>query len=146
MIQTRQPLQQGLLAVFAVVERPQRHERGAGASAASAIGLSAVASFIGLCCVGPWAVAFLGISGAIAMAGWQPYRPYILGIAAVLLAWAFWRVYGPRRQCQTGPCASRPSIWLQSALWLALAMILLAFFADQLQWLLFDPTPGALKP
>lgn len=112
-----------------------------------AIGLSAVASFIGLCCIGPWAVALFGVSGAIAMARWAPARPYILIVALLLLAWAFWRTYGPPRRslCQAGLCPARPSKSLQLALWMALAMIVLAFFADQLQWLLIDPTPEGLR-
>lgn len=123
-----------------------KRDHGAAASVGSAIGLSGLASFVGLCCVGPWAVVFLGMSGAIAMAEWQPYRPYILAVAAVLLAWAFWRVYRPRARCPDGSCPARPSVWLQSALWLALVMVVLAFFAEQLQWLIFDPTPEGLKP
>ncbi len=58
----------------------------------SAIGLSAIASVVGLCCVGPWAVALFGVSGAITMARFDFLRPYILAVAAVMLAWAFWRV------------------------------------------------------
>jgi hypothetical protein len=30
-------------------------------------------------------------------------------------------------------------------LWLAAVMVVLAFFADQLQWLLVDPTPEGLR-
>lgn len=100
---------------------------------------------MGLCCVGPWAVVLFGVSGAVAMAQWQPYRPYILALAAVPLAWAFWRVYRPRPRCVGNACPARPSAWLQAALWLALVMIVVAFFADELQWLLFDPTPEGLK-
>lgn len=96
-----------------------------------AIGLSAFASFVSLCCVGPWAVTLLGVSGAVTLARWQPYRVYILGVSAVLLGWAFWRVY---RQ----PCTSPR---LKMMLWGATALIVLAFFADELQWLLIDPTP-----
>jgi hypothetical protein len=33
-----------------------------------AIGISAIASFIGLCCIGPWAVVLFGVSGAVTMA------------------------------------------------------------------------------
>jgi hypothetical protein len=69
---------------------------GAGGGAA---GLSLFASFVGLCCIGPMAVGVLGVSGAIALARWQPYRPYILGVSAFLLAWAFWRTYHLRRVC-----------------------------------------------
>ncbi len=124
-----------------------REDKKLAATSGSAIGISAIASFIGLCCVGPWAVALLGVSGAVAMAKWQPIRPYILGLAVIMLLWAFWRVYGPPRKklCAAGLCAARPSLWLQGSLWLATILIGLAFFADQLQWLLVDPTPQALR-
>ncbi len=124
-----------------------REDKKLAATSGSAIGISAIASFIGLCCIGPWAVALLGVSGAVAMAKWQPFRPYLLGLAVVMLLWAFWRVYGPRRKklCAAGLCAARPSLWLQGSLWLAAILIGLAFFADQLQWLFVDPTPEALR-
>lgn len=96
-----------------------------------AIGLSAFASFVSLCCIGPWAVTLLGVSGAVTLARWQPYRVYILAVAAVPLGWAFWRVY---RQ----PCTSRR---IRTMLWGATALIALAFFAEELQWLLIDPAP-----
>lgn len=119
--------------------------KGVAATTGSAIGLSAIASFIGLCCIGPWAVALFGVPGAVAMARWQPARPYILAIAISMLAWAFWRVYKPRPVCEDGTCPTAPSIWLKTTLWLALALVLAAFFADELQWLLIDPTPEALR-
>ena len=97
----------------------------------SAIGLSAFASFVGLCCIGPWGVAVLGVSGAVALARWQPYRLYIVAVAAALLAWAFWRVY--RRQ--------NASRWLKGMLWGAIVLVVLAFFAEELQWLLINPAP-----
>ncbi len=116
-------------------------------TSSSAIGMSAFASFVGLCCIGPWAVAIFGLSGAITMARWQPVRPYILGLAVIMLLWAFWRIYGPprKRLCATGACPPRPSLWLQASLWCAAILVILAFFADQLQWLLVDPTPEGLR-
>ena len=124
-----------------------REDKRLAATSGSAIGISAIASFIGLCCIGPWAVALLGVSGAVAMAKWQPFRPYILGLAVVMLLCAFWRVYGPPRKklCDAGLYAARPSLWLQGSLWLAAILIGLAFFADQLQWLFVDPTPEGLR-
>lgn len=117
------------------------------ATSGSAISISAIASFIGLCCIGPWAVALFGVSGAVVMARWQPVRPYLLGVALVMLAWAFWRIYGPprKRLCKAGLCPSKPSIWLQISLCLAAVLVVLAFFADQLQWLLIDPTPEGIR-
>ncbi len=115
------------------------------ATTGGAIGISAFASFIGLCCIGPWAVVLFGVSGAVAMARWQPYRPYILTVAVAMLAWAFWRVYRPRPVCADGTCARGPSVWLQGMLWFAAVLIVLAFFAQELQWLLVDPTPEGLR-
>jgi len=116
-----------------------------GATTGGAIGISAIASFIGLCCIGPWAVALFGVSGAITMARWAPLRPYILVIASVMLAWAFWRVYRPRSVCDDGTCPAGPSGSIRIMLWVAAVMIVLAFFADQLQWLLVDPMPEGLR-
>ena len=111
----------------------------------SAIGLSAIASFIGLCCVGPWAVALFGVSGAITMARFDFLRPYILTLAALMLAWAFWRVYRTEPACEDGTCPTGPSVWLKATLWFAAVLTLAAFFADDLQWLLIDPTPEGLR-
>ena len=110
-----------------------------------AIGLSAIASFIGLCCIGPWAVALLGVSGAVTMARFDYLRPYILAAAALMLGWAFWRVYRTPVVCEDASCAEGTSIWLKSTLWFAAALTLAAFFADELQWLLVDPTPEGLR-
>ena len=110
-----------------------------------AIGISAIASFIGLCCIGPWAVVLFGVSGAVMMARFAPLRPYIIVVAAVMLAWAFWRVYRPQPVCEDGSCPTEPSIWLKVMLWVAAVMIVLAFFADQLQWILVDATPEGLR-
>ena len=120
-------------------------DRKVAATTGGAIGLSALASFIGLCCIGPWAVVLFGVSGAVTMARWAPVRPYILSVALLMLAWAFWRVYRPRPACDDGTCQAGPSIWLKSMLWLATVMVVVAFFADQLQWLLVDPTPEGLR-
>lgn len=119
--------------------------RTAAATTGSAIGLSTIASFIGLCCIGPWAVVLFGVSGAVSMARWAPFRPYIIGVAAIMLVWAFWRVYRPQPVCEDGFCPSGPSIWLKVMLWVAAVMIVLAIFATDLQWILVDPTPEGLR-
>ena len=110
-----------------------------------AIGLGAIASFIGLCCIGPWVVVLFGVPGAVVLAGWQPYRLYIIAAAAGLLAWAFWRVYRPKPVCEDGTCPTQPSSWLKASLWAATALLVLAFFAEELQWILVDPTPAGLQ-
>ncbi|MEE8340299.1 MAG: mercuric transporter MerT family protein [Xanthomonadales bacterium] len=120
-------------------------DRTTAVTTGGAIGISAFASFIGLCCIGPWAVALFGVSGAITMARWAPVRPYILVVASVMLAWAFWRVYRPRPVCADDTCPASPSVWLKLTLWVAVVLVGLAFFADELQWLLVDPTPAGLR-
>jgi hypothetical protein len=82
------------------------------------------------------------------MARWAPLRPYIIGVAAVMLAWAFWRVYRPQPVCEDGSCPTGPtgpSVWLKAMLWVAAVMVVIAFFADDLQWILVDPTPEGLR-
>ena len=120
-------------------------EKQVATTTGGAISISVFASFIGLCCIGPWAVVLFGVSGAVTMARWAPMRPYIIGVAAVMLAWAFWRVYRPQAVCEDGTCPTGPSTWLKVMLWAAAVMIVLAFFAEDLQWILVDPTPEALR-
>lgn len=116
------------------------------ASGGSAVGMSMFASLVGLCCIGPWTVALLGVSGAVAMARWEPLRPYILFLAGGMLAWAFWRTYRLRRVCLSDGCAEkRPGKAMHIALWLSALLLVLAVFAKPLQWLLVDPTPAALR-
>ena len=126
-------------------ESSNNPDKATAATTGGAIGISAFASFIGLCCIGPWAVVLFGVSGAVTMARWAPFRPYILGVATLMLAWAFWRVYKPRAVCEDGTCPTGPSVWLKVMLWFAAIMIVVAFFADDLQWLLVDPTPEGLR-
>lgn len=109
-----------------------------------ALSLSSFASFVGLCCIGPWSVALLGVNGAVALARWQPYRPLILGLAAILLVWAGWHVYRGPKYCDTA-CSQKRSLWLKGALVFSTAFLLLAVFAEQLQWLVVDPTPPWLR-
>jgi hypothetical protein len=115
------------------------------ASSGSAVGLSMFASFVGLCCIGPWTVALLGVSGAVSMARWQPFRPYILSAAGTMLAWAFWRTYRMKRVCLTEGCADKPpGVAMYVSLWFSALLLVFAVFAEQLQWLLVDPTPAGL--
>lgn len=45
------------------------------------------------CCIGPLVLAALGVGGAGALAALGAYRPYILGVTAVLLAGGFYLTY-----------------------------------------------------
>jgi hypothetical protein len=58
-------------------------------AAGGAVGLGGFAALLGLCCSVPWAVALLGVSGAIALARLAFLLPYslaaALGVSAVVL-------------------------------------------------------------
>jgi hypothetical protein len=115
-------------------------------SGVGAVGLSSFASTVGLCCIGPWSVALLGVSGAVSMARWQPLRPYILGIAGIILVWAFWRTYRLSRACMAAGCPHRaPGPAMHISLWLSALLLVLAMFSNDLQWQLVDPTPQAFR-
>lgn len=114
-----------------------------GGATGAAVGLSGFSAFIGLCCLGPWAVSLFGVSTAVTMARFDFLRPWLVGVAAIALVWAFWRVYRPRPA--HGDCEQMASPWLKGTLWLAAVLTLAVFFADQLQWWLIDFTPEALQ-
>jgi hypothetical protein len=123
-----------------------REKLNALGASGGAVGLSLFASFVGLCCIGPWTVALLGVSGAVSLARWQPFRPYILAVGGLLLAWAFWRTYRLRKTCIAEGCEDKkPGLGMHVSLWLSAALLVLAFFANDLQWLLVDPTPAAMR-
>lgn len=105
----------------------ERRVIGTGAGAAS--GSSLIAAIASFCCVGPWAVMLFGVPGAIMIARWEPYRPYLIAASAGLLAWVFWRTYRLRRACAAGECAAGPSPWLIVALWTATGLWLFALVA-----------------
>ncbi len=63
-----------------------------------------------LCCVGPFVLLALGISGA-----WignltllEPYRPVFIVIVVLLLSWAGWQIYRPGAACEPGTVCSIP--------------------------------------
>lgn len=64
----------------------------------------------GLCCVGPFVLLTLGISGA-----WignltllEPYRPIFVAIVVLLFGWAGWQVHRPAETCEPGTACAVP--------------------------------------
>ena len=114
------------------------------AAGGGAVGLSLLTSLMGLCCIGPWAVTLLGVSGAITMAQLEPFRPYVLVFAEAMLAWAFWRTYRLKRVCLATGCEEpKPGLGMHASLWLATLPLVVSAFAPDLQWVLVDPPPAA---
>lgn len=72
--------------------------------------ISGVIAAIGasLCCVGPFVLLTLGISGA-----WignltllEPYRPLFIATVLLLFGWAGWQVHRPIEACEPGTALS----------------------------------------
>ena len=103
--------------------------RAIGAGAGAASGTSLIAAITSFCCAGPWAVLLFGVPGAITIARWEAYRPYLIVASGGLLAWAMWRTYRLRQACAAGTCATGPSPWLVATLWIAAALWLFALVA-----------------
>ncbi|MGH7486575.1 MAG: mercuric transporter MerT family protein [bacterium] len=103
--------------------------------AGGALGLSSFAAALGLCCTVPWAVALLGVSGAIVFARLAFLLPYALVGSAVLLGVGFWWVYRRPEPCADGTCvatnrrALRWIVWIAALLVAALAVIALTLRA-----------------
>jgi mercuric ion transport protein len=76
------------------------------------IGGIAAAIGAGLCCVGPFLLLSLGISGA-----WignltllEPYRPFFIAAVLALFGWAGWKVYRPVEACEPGTACAIPQV------------------------------------
>ena len=69
-----------------------------GGAIISAIGAS-------ICCLGPAVLAILGLSSAGLFSKFEGLHPYLIGIAAILLAPAFYLTYRKKEiMCEGGEC------------------------------------------
>ena len=87
------------------------------------------------CCVVPLILVLLGISGAWIgnLTALEPYKPYFIAAALILIGLAFWHVYWrPRPQCAGESYCAKPasSIVTRSALWFATALVVIAATVD----------------
>src|SRR5260370_1953435 len=77
-----------------------------------------------ICCIGPLAIALLGVNGAILAAAFKPYRVYLLSGSLVLLASALWSAYRrpPMRDGATCPVPvrrrTRMILWVAPGVWI----------------------------
>jgi len=103
---------------------------------ASSAALTSVASSI--CCIGPLAITLLGVNGAILGAAIKPFRPVLLGAAAVLLAFAYLRLRDSASGADGPTCSVRALraqkivLWASAVIWIAALGVGIA--ADQ-YWL-----------
>lgn len=92
-------------------------------TAGGALGLGAFAAAIGACCGVPWAVALLGVSGAVALARLSFLLPYALLGATAFLAVAFWWAYRPVAVCADGACNPLNRRPLRAIVWSATVLV-----------------------
>lgn len=90
--------------------------------AGGAVGLGGFAAALGLCCGVPWAVALLGVSGAIAFARLAFLLPYALVGALLFLALGFWLAYR-KPASEDAACPPQPRRRLQSVIWITAALV-----------------------
>ncbi len=84
------------------------------------------------CCIVPLVLFSLGISGAWigSLTALSAYQPIFIAITLGFLGYGFWMVYRkPKIACADGEACARPlpNRVVKSALWLATALVLLAF-------------------
>lgn len=100
--------------------------------AGGAVGLGGFAAAPGLCCTVPWAVALLGVTGAVAFARLAFLMPYALVGAVALLGVGFWLACRGV-VCVDGACTPanrrglRWSVWIATVLVCVLAVVALQF-------------------
>jgi hypothetical protein len=92
-------------------------------AASGAFGLGGFAAALGLCCSVPWAVAILGVSGAVTFARLAFLLPYALVGAASLLAIAFWSAYRKPVDCADDTCPPQTRRTLRWIVWIAAAIV-----------------------
>ena len=81
-----------------------------------------------LCCVGPFVLLTLGISGAWIgnLTVLEPYRPVFIMLVMLLLGWAGWQVYRPVDTCEPGTVCAVPQTRKrrQMVFWIAVIVAL----------------------
>ena len=99
---------------------------------------SAVAASI--CCMGPVALALLGLGGGAFLLKFEPYRPWLLATTGLFLGLAFSLAYRrpASEECAPGSACARPSnrrgqrvvLWIVTAI-----VVLVAAFLYFSKWL-----------
>jgi mercuric ion transport protein len=88
--------------------------------------LSAIGASI--CCVGPFVLLALGVSGAWigSLAALEPYRPILIGLTLLFLGFAFYRLYLVRPACSPeSACGNPRSLRRQRvAFWIVTVLVL----------------------
>lgn len=95
------------------------------------------------CCILPLVLFSLGISGAWIgqLTALSPYQPIFIAFTLLCLGYGYWLVYGkPKIACDEGAACAHPlpNRLVKSMLWIATALVLLAFAWPVIVPLIFD--------
>lgn len=99
---------------------------------ASLVGGALAAILASVCCLGPFVLVSVGVSGAWIsnLAAFEPYRPYAIGVALVCMALAYRRIYAaPQPEaCEPGTLCAVPRARriTKAMFWVVSAMVLVA--------------------
>ncbi len=96
--------------------------------------IAAVVAAVGasICCVGPFVLLMLGISGAWIsnLTALEPYRPIFIGVTLIFLGLAFRKLYLVPEACEAGkPCANPITRRNQRIIFWVVTVILAALVA-----------------
>lgn len=97
-----------------------------------AVGFSALALAFGACCVAPWAVALLGVGGAVMLARLAVLQPYVVAVTVVLLGIGFWHAYRKRPAATDRTCPAENRKHLRLAVWIGALIVICIDIASYL--------------
>ena len=93
----------------------------------------------GLCCVGPFLLLILGVSGS-----WignltllEPYRPFFILVVIILFVWSGIKIYRPIAACEPGTTCATPQIRKKRQIIFWLATITALILVTSNYWILW---------
>ncbi len=91
-----------------------------------------------LCCIGPVVFSIIGAGSLGFAAAFEPYRPYLMGMAVLFLGAGFYFTYRKREvKCEDGTCKVESASTLNKViLWVAATIALVFMFFPQILTLL----------
>ncbi|HEV2268895.1 MAG TPA: hypothetical protein VGR92_05500 [Steroidobacteraceae bacterium] len=101
-----------------------------------AVALSALALAFGACCIAPWAVAVLGVGGAVMLARLAGLQSSVVAVTLLLVALGFWYAYRTRLKAQAGECPVEDRKGVRVAVWIGALIVVCIDIASYLPRLL----------
>ncbi|MGA7538303.1 MAG: hypothetical protein WBW93_06005 [Steroidobacteraceae bacterium] len=97
-----------------------------------AVALSALALAFGACCVAPWAVALLGVGGAVVLARLARLQSPVVAVTLLLVGLGFWYAYRTRSRAKGGNCPIEDRKGLRIAVWIGAWIVIVVDIASYL--------------